>query len=357
MSIRADEDGVVARRRARGDSSSDVGGDPVGLLRTGRDRLDPDRRRIDVVALCPEPLGQTGPDLEAVRVVEADEVVRGIEDRRERAVVPPQHHGPSARVVRLELEDVLDSRTAERVDGLVIVADDRDVAMRLGEQRHQRRLCPVRVLELVHQHVPESPGDRLSRGRRATDQPKRQGDLVPEIDEAVCRQEFLVPGVGTRQLRLPTSVFRQGLGRIGLGRVGRRLGQSDRLSPEPGCVPGEGRWRDVLVLAPAEQRHQRGQEAVRIAERPVGVEVELEQVLPQEDDGLGAGQHPNVGRQSELERVLADQPIAERMEREDRRVRVAVRDQSVDADRHLVGGLVREGERQDLRGLRSPRRR
>ena len=109
------------------------------------------------------------------------------------------------------------------------------------------------------------------------------------------------------------------------------------------------RRRDVLVLAAAEQRRERGQEAGRVAERPVGVELELEEVLAQEDDDLGPRQHAQVGRQAELQGVLADQAVAEGVERGDGRVRVAVRDQLVDADGHLLGGLVGERQGEDLR--------
>ena len=114
--------------------------------------------------------------------------------------------------------------------------------------------------------------------------------------------------------------------------------------------------RDVLVLAAAEQRRERGQEAGRVAERAVGIEVELEEVLAQEDHDLGPGQDAQVGRQPELERVVPDEAVAEGMERRDRGVRVAVRHELVDADRHLLGGLVGEGQGQDLRRLRTPGR-
>ena len=70
----------------------------------------------------------------------------------------------------------------------------------------------------------------------------------------------------------------------------------------------------------------------------------------------GARQDAQVGRQPELERVLADQPVAERVERRDRGVRVAVRHELVDPDRHLLGRLVGEGQGQDLRGLGATRR-
>ena len=114
-------------------------------------------------------------------------------------------------------------------------------------------------------------------------------------------------------------------------------------------------WRDVLVLAAAEERGKCGQEARRVAERPVHVEVELEQVLAQEDDDLGTGQHAQIGRQPELERVVPDQAVPEGMERGDRSVRVAVWHELVDADRHLLGRLVGERQREDLGRLGTPR--
>ena len=49
-------------------------------------------------------------------------------------------------------------------------------------------------------------------------------------------------------------------------------------------------------------------------------------------------------------------PVAEGVERRDLRVRVAVRDELVDPDRHLVRGLVREGQGEDLRRLGALRR-
>ncbi len=114
--------------------------------------------------------------------------------------------------------------------------------------------------------------------------------------------------------------------------------------------------RDVLVLAAAEQRRERGEEARRIAERPIGVQVEFEQVLAQEDHDLRPGQHPDVARQAELERVVADQPVTEGVERRDRGVRIAIRHELVDPHRHLLGRLVGEGQPQDLGRLRAARR-
>ncbi len=354
MAVGADEDRVVARRGAGLDPPSDLGGDPVGLLRARREDLEPDRRRRRRRrAAARSRLTIAGPDLEPVRVVEPDEPVGRVEDRRERPVVPPQHDGPGPEVAVAEREDVVDRRAAERVDRLVVVADHGHVAMALGERGDELGLGPVRVLELVDQDVPEPPGDRgPGRGRRPHE-PQGERDLVAEVDAAVGRQQPLVRGVGPRQLALAAGLLGRGVRRRRVGldarASGRRLGHARRLGRDPIGVRQVVGRRDVLVLAAAEQRRERGQEAGRVAERPVGVEVELEQVLAQEDDDLGPGQDAHVGRQPELERVLADEAVAEGVERRDRRVRVAVRHELVDADRHLLGGLVGERQGQDLR--------
>ncbi len=116
------------------------------------------------------------------------------------------------------------------------------------------------------------------------------------------------------------------------------------------------RGRDVFVLAAAEERRQRPEKARWVAERPVGVQVEREEVLAQEDDDLRPGQHPDVRRQPQLEGVFADDPVAERVEGPDCRIGVAVRDQLVDPELHLRRGLLREGEGKDLRRLRASSR-
>ena len=147
------------------DPSSDLGRDPVRLLGAGAEDLEPDRRRSRRDALRPQPLDDAGPDLESLRIVEPDEAVRRVEDRRERPIVPPQHDGPCPEIAILEGEDVVDRGATERVDRLVVVADHGHVAMLLGERGDELGLGAVRVLELVDQDVPEATCDLAPRGR------------------------------------------------------------------------------------------------------------------------------------------------------------------------------------------------
>ena len=76
-------------------------------------------------------------------------------------------------------------------------------------------------------------------------------------------------------------------------------------------------------------------------------------MLAQEDHRFRPRQDAHIRRQPELQGELPDDPVAERVERGDRRVRVAVRHELIHANLHLVGGLVREGERKNLRRPRT----
>ncbi len=111
----------------------------------------------------------------------------------------------------------------------------------------------------------------------------------------------------------------------------------------------------VFVLAAAEERPQGSEKAGRVAQRPVLVQLELEEPFAHEYHDLGPRQDAHVGRQTKFERELTDQTVAEGMECRDRRVRVAVRDELIHARLHLVGGFVCERESQDLRRTGSPR--
>ena len=233
--------------------------------------------------------------------------------------------------------------------------------MGLGKERDQLGLGPVRVLELVDQDVAVALLQLEPGRRRVAQQPQREADLVAEVDQAGLAEQRLVAGIGPGQLELaarhPAAASAASLGPPRRRRTGRAgWAPAVGLTDQPVGVGEVGGRADVLVLAPAEQRGQRGQEAGRVAQRPVGVQLELEQALAQEDHDLRPRQDPHVGRQAQLERELADQPIPEGMERGDGGVRVAIRDQLVHPELHLGRGLVREREGEDLRGPGGPTR-
>ena len=350
------------RSRALADPAGDVRRDPVGLLRARHEGLVANGRRVVAAPLRVQPLHDPRPGLQPVRVVVADEPVGGLEDRRPRPVVLPQHDDPGLAVALAELEDVADRGAAELVDRLVVVAHHGHVAVPLGDQGDQLGLGPVGVLELVHEHVLEPPLDGLASGRRLAQQPQRQRHLVAEVDRAVRRQERLVAGIRAGELRLTPGVLGQGGHGVAIrlrGRRPRRLDGPRLLRDLRGQPAGVGEvrlGRDVLVLGAREQRREGVEEPRRVAERAVLVELELEHALAQEDHRLRPGQDADVGWQPQLQRELAHQAVPERVERRDGGVRVPVGHQLVDPQLHLVRGLVRERQRQDLRRLRASRR-
>ena len=84
-----------------------------------------------------------------------DDGVRRVQDRLRRAVVLLEPDHACALELLFKREDVLDRRTAEFVDRLIVVADDADIFVSAREQRRQLVLQLVRVLILVDHDVVE----------------------------------------------------------------------------------------------------------------------------------------------------------------------------------------------------------
>src|SRR5262245_59605245 len=85
-----------------------------------------------------------------------------------------------------------------------------------------------------------------------------------------------------------------------------------------------------------------------IAQRAVVLEWKLEQVVSEKDHLLRSCEHAKVRREPQLERVILDEPIAERMEGGQLHVGVSVGYERVDTLLHLDSSLVRERERENL---------
>src|SRR5439155_19609490 len=93
------------------------------------------------------------------------------------------------------------------------------------------------------------------------------------------------------------------------GRSGQAIGVRE--------VVGRG---DILVSCPADEGDERVEEARGVPERSVSVEGEVEEVLAQEDDLLGTREDGRSVRETRLERMVAQQPIAPGMEGADHRI-------------------------------------
>src|SRR3954464_10593978 len=132
-----------------------------------------------------EALADPRPDLESIGIVEPDQAMRRLEDVRPRSVVPAEDDRSRVAMAVAELEDVADRCSPEPVDRLVVVADDRQVALPGRDDLDERGLGAVRVLELIDKHEPEPTLDLGPHARRGAHEPESDCDLIAEIDAAV----------------------------------------------------------------------------------------------------------------------------------------------------------------------------
>ena len=120
-----------------------------------------------------------------------DDPQRGLHDPPARAVVLLELHHLGLGEVFPEAADVADVGAAPAVDGLVVVADDAEVAVLLGERAEEAVLRGVRVLELVDQDVVEAATDGVLLGLLAVfEDAEDVENEVLEVD-GVRRAELL----------------------------------------------------------------------------------------------------------------------------------------------------------------------
>ena len=216
--------------------------------------------------------------------------------------------------VLLEIEDVLDIRSAPAVDRLIGIAGHGQVGVIDRQRPHDRVLRQIGVLIFVDQDIAVAGVERAARFRTAAQQ---HGDVQQQIVE--------VDRVGPQQP-------------LGIERIDPLDDVSQRM-PAAGRVFG---GRDQVVLGPAQ-----------------GVGNAIGRVMGRVDAGLfqhSAEHLPAVGRvvdgeilaQPDQGRVLPQQPGTKPMKRAhpDR----LAGGQSLDALPHFVGGLVGERQGQDLPG-------
>ena len=270
---------------------------------------------VGVVSHDRVPITPIGPQLLrlAAQVVGDDRVGR-VEDRLRRPVVLLQHHDRDVRKGVLELEDVPHVRTPELVDRLVAVADDADVVVLLGQGQHEVVLDDVGVLVLVDQDVLEAAlvvGEEVGLGVEELD---GLGEEVVEVHG---------PGALEAGLVLPEDVADLPLVDH-LGGLGVLVG------------------RHAVVLGRADHRvHRPRREALRV-ERQVADHVAGEAV------GVGLVVDRELLRIREPVGIPPEDPHASRVEGRDPHLLRHRTHQRADPRLHLVGGLVGEGDGQDL---------
>ena len=177
---------------------------------------------------------------------------------------------------------------------------------------------------------------------------ERQRDLIAEVDDAVSILDARVGLVGGREL-----LVRRGLVRlhVGVERISDRIAQLLRVCHV--CLR-----RNILVARAPEKVEQGAHVLQWIARRSVAFERKRDfalrapvEVLADHDHLLRGREDTQLATPPKLERELAEDLVAESMERADHRVVQSDRRIDVDALLHLGRGALRERDRQDLVGL------
>ena len=146
----------------------------------------PDDRRLRPGRACRgQPLGATA---------RGEQSVGQLEHFRRRPVVVGQRHDPRIGEPAGEPGQERARRAGERVDGLVLVADDAHVLAVAEPELEQPLLVRVRVLVLVDAE-PALPGaDRRGRVRIPFEQVDRLDEQIVEVDPSGARLGALVAG-------------------------------------------------------------------------------------------------------------------------------------------------------------------
>ncbi len=238
----------------------------------------------------------------------------GIQDVVGGPVVLLQPDDLAPRVVLLEVQDVVEIRAPPPVDGLVVVPDHAQVPVGPAEEVDDLVLGVVRVLVLVHQHVPPEILVVREDVGLVTEEQHRQHQQIVEVHGMAGAQAVLVEGVDLRRPLLGEIV---GHGGILTRRQHLVLGPADPRRHPP---------RVQCPLAPVQRLQAVLDEAQLIClvvDHEAAAEVELPVPLAQDLDAGGV-ERPQRHGQSPRAQELFHPPS------------------------HLVRGLVGEGHRQDL---------
>src|SRR5712664_2127035 len=131
---------------------------------------------------------------EALLVV-GDERVRRGEDVTVRAVVLLEADDVLDMEVALEFGHVADIRSAEGIDGLIVIADGEHDVLRPGEQFQPAVLKAIGVLELVHQDVLEAAPVVLAEDLVPGEELEGAQQQLREVHHALALALLVVGGV------------------------------------------------------------------------------------------------------------------------------------------------------------------
>ena len=263
-------------------------------------------------AVCPEGLVLAGP-------VVADHGIGRVQDILGGPVVLLQADDHGVRIDLFEVQDIADVRAPEFVDGLVVVADHAEVPVFAREEADQLELGPVGVLVLVDHDIAEALLVHVQDLVVGVEEPDRQHEEVIKVHCVVLAQKPLVLLVGHADLLFPEALpvvlltVLQGGQKLVLrgGHRGQDLPLLQVLCIDPQVFAGL-LHQGLLV---------------------VGVVYDEGGLIAQKVD------------------MAAEDPHAHGVEGRDPDSLTGPAQDLVHAVPHLAGGLVGEGDRQDIPGI------
>ncbi len=280
------------------------------------------RRRLDRV----EPL------LDPVRQLRDDGMCR-VEHALRAAEAALQLHDGRVRQLRLEVAQVLRRDRAEAPQRLVVVAGRGEVAVLGRQQPQQQAVREVRFLHVVDEQVAVARGDARAHVRVLAQQSQRADDEVAGVERSLLGEHPVVRAVDLGELALAC-----GAGALG---VVPCVVLHERLGP---CRVVLG--ADQLVLQPVDPPHEADEQRCRVAAEVVAADRQLVDPLQQHREPVGAPYGDGERVDPAVERLLAQQPRAERMDRRHRQLLVGPRDRVLDLAAQRVGGALGQRERE-----------
>src|SRR5436190_3985362 len=130
-----------------------------------------------------------------------DQRTRRPQDRVGASVILLQRHDRRVGKMMFEFQNVRDFRAPPAVDRLVVIANDGDVAMFVGQERDQFQLEFVRVLELIDHEIAKPLPPPVSHIRMLVQQSYRERQEIVEVDRVESLELMLVTGEDSAEKR------------------------------------------------------------------------------------------------------------------------------------------------------------
>ena len=130
-----------------------------------------------------------------------DQAVGRIDDILGRTVVPLQLEDLATRIELLELKDIVDIGSAERIDTLCVVAHHTQVTAPFAQTFHNQMLGEVGILILVHQYILEIIAIFFQHVRMIPEQQVRLQQQVIEIHRSGLLATVLIAGINIAHQR------------------------------------------------------------------------------------------------------------------------------------------------------------